>query len=257
MKLTAEQIALYERDGFLMFPEMVSTDVIQQLRAELKEVSQLEDVRVYREQDGSAPRIVYSVHDLQAPTGRKGFAELSESAQLLEPVSQLLRDPSLYIVHSKCNFKEALVGDIWGWHQDYGIWRHDGIPSPEIATVLVMLDEATELGGCLYFVPGSHKAGTFPAEKDPRIATSSLRSLSASQMTAVVEQYGEPIPVKGKPGTVAIFHSNLVHGSGHNMSTHSRQQLYLVYNTVANRPRPVENPRPEYQSSRTARPVGR
>jgi len=256
MKLTPQQLAQYDRDGFLIIPDMVSPDMVRQLRAELQEVAAMDDECVYREKDGVTARTIYNLHNLEHPTGREGFAELTSSKDMLTPVSQLLGDDALYVVHSKCNLKQGLVGGIWGWHQDFGIWRYDGIPSPEIATALVMLDEATELGGCLYFVPGSHKAETLLAERNAINTGTSLRTLTAPQMEDIVAKYGEPVAVKGKPGTVAIFHSNLVHGSGHNMSTHARWQLYLVYNTVANRPRPVENPRPEYQSSRIARPIG-
>jgi ectoine hydroxylase len=47
----------------------------------------------------------------------------------------------------------------------------------------------------------------------------------------------------------AIFHCNLMHASGHNLSATDRWQAYLCYNTCANRPRDIENPRPDYVRS--------
>ena len=64
-----------------------------------------------------------------------------------------------------------------------------------------------------------------------------------------------PVPVVGGPGTVAMFHPNLVHGSGHNMSTHARWHLYFVYNAVSNVMAPVKDPRPAYKASRKAIPL--
>ena len=60
----------------------------------------------------------------------------------------------------------SCYGSVWLWHQVYGYWQHDGVPTSNMATFLVMLDEATKLGGCLYFIPGSHKLPVLPASKD-------------------------------------------------------------------------------------------
>jgi ectoine hydroxylase len=53
----------------------------------------------------------------------------------------------------------------------------------------------------------------------------------------------------------AIFHCNLMHASGHNLSAQDRWQAYFCYNTIANRPRDVEAPRPDYVRSRNWAPL--
>jgi ectoine hydroxylase len=70
-----------------------------------------------------------------------------------------------------------------------------------------------------------------------------------------MERFGDPVAVTGVPGTVVLFHPNLVHGSGHNMSRYSRWHIYTVYNTVANRPPQRENARPEWVVSRDTTPL--
>jgi ectoine hydroxylase len=69
-------------------------------------------------------------------------------------------------------------------------------------------------------------------------------------MIKLITEYGDPIPIVGKPGTVVLFHPNVVHGSGHNMSRHSRWQIYTVFNPVVNKPAGIDNPRPEWVVSR-------
>ena len=48
---------------------------------------------------------------------------------------------------------------------------------------------------------------------------------------------------------VAIFHCNLLHASGHNLSPDDRTQAYFCYNRVANRPLDVDKPRPDFVRS--------
>jgi ectoine hydroxylase len=71
----------------------------------------------------------------------------------------------------------------------------------------------------------------------------------------MVEKYGEPVAITGKPGSVVLFHPHLVHGSGHNMSIHSRWHVYVVYNRSSHPPAAVENPRPEWVVSRDYTPL--
>jgi ectoine hydroxylase len=65
-----------------------------------------------------------------------------------------------------------------------------------------------------------------------------------------------PEPVTGSAGTVAIFHSNVIHGSGHNLSSRDRRQLYVVYTPVANKALAVANPRPDHVRSTNCESIG-
>jgi ectoine hydroxylase len=46
-----------------------------------------------------------------------------------------------------------------------------------------------------------------------------------------------------------FFDCNILHASGQNLSRYDRWQVYAVFNPVANRPRAVRNPRPDYVRS--------
>ena len=65
-----------------------------------------------------------------------------------------------------------------------------------------------------------------------------------------------PIPIVGEPGTAVLFHCQIVHASGHNLSANDRWHVYMAYNPSANRPNPVPaNPRPDYVVSRNYTPL--
>jgi L-proline 4-hydroxylase len=254
MKLTEAQIAEYEERGFLVFPGLVDPHEIAVLRADLGRVMALDAEEVTREKSGVV-RTVFRVHDPRSATASPPFEALARLPRVLGPAQQLLRDEALYVYHSKCNLKEAIKGEIWQWHQDYGSWRNDGVPTPNMTTALLMLDEASEIGGCLYFIPGSHRLGRFEAELDTETTAYRLWTVKKLDVVAAMERFGDPVAITGKPGTVVLFHPNLVHGSGHNMSRYPRWHIYTVYNAVANRPPVRENARPEWVVARDTTPL--
>ena len=254
MKLTAEQRAQFERDGFLIFPELFSRDEVALLRREVERVAMVETDAVVREGEARAPKSLFRLHESDGPTASSAFRAACRLPRTLGVAQALLGDDALYLHHSKVNVKTAIEGSVWPWHQDYGAWMRDGIARPDMATMMVALDTATEFNGCLYLLPGSHRLG----RAEPYFDTSTAYkfwALPPKSIKAMIERCPPPVAVKGKPGLAAIFHCNLMHASGHNLSAEDRWQAYFCYNTVANHPRDVENPRPDYVRSRNWAPL--
>jgi len=254
MKLTAAQLDQYRRDGFLIFPDLFTAAEVEILRREVARVAQVETDAVVREGAARAPKSLFRLHETDGATASPAFRALARTPRALAVAQQVLGDVRLYLHHSKVNVKTAIEGSVWPWHQDYGSWQRDGIPVPDLATVMIALDDATEFNGCLYFLPGSHRAGRV----DPYFDTSTAYKLWAVPLERMAEMLraGPPtVAVAGRAGMAAIFHCNLMHASGHNLSSDDRWQAYLCYNTVANRPADVENPRPDYVRSRNWTPL--
>jgi ectoine hydroxylase len=250
MQLTDEQIARYRRDGFLVFPELFSPREVAAMKGDLQRLeAEVRSDLVVRERGSGSAKTLYRVHEADGETASPPFQAAARSPRLLRPAQQLLDDPDLYIYHTKCNRKAAIDGSIWQWHQDYGTWRNDGTQKPDLTTALVMLDEATEANGCLYFIPGSHRLGLLDAELDDRTTSYKLWVIPKERLIGIMEDSPEPVAITGRPGTVAFFHCNLLHGSGHNMSRHDRWQVYFVYNRTANRPQDVPDARPDHVRS--------
>jgi ectoine hydroxylase len=254
MQLTAQQLAIYERDGFLVLPELFSAQEISAMRAELARIQQIDTDHLVRERIGGVAKTIYRVHEDNGPTASPVFHAAVRAPRLLEPAQVLLKDEALYIYHTKCNLKTAIDGSVWQWHQDYGTWRKDGVPEPKLTTALIMLDAPTEANGCLYFIPGSHRAGNLEPQFDEATGYK-FWVVPKAQLLSIMERSPDPVPITGKPGTVVLFHPNLLHASGHNLSRYDRWAIYVVYNQVANRPTPVPNPRPDYVCSTNYAPL--
>ena len=255
MRLTKEQLASYDRDGYLVLPELFLPREVEAMKADLKRIQQIDTEHLVRERGSNVAKTIYRVHEADGPTASKIFHSAARSPRLLAPAQQLLADEALYVFHTKCNLKSAIDGSVWQWHQDYGSWRRDGVPAPSLTTALIMLDEPTEMNGCLYFLPGSHKLGNLESEMDDQTTSYRLWVVPKEQLLDIMKKSPEAVVILGKPGTVVFFHCNILHASGHNLSRHDRWHIYVVYNQVANKPNAVPNPRPDYQRSVNFKPL--
>ncbi|XP_078580691.1 ectoine dioxygenase-like isoform X1 [Branchiostoma floridae x Branchiostoma japonicum] len=61
----------------------------------------------------------------------------------------------VYHYHTKLMMKDARTGGAFVWHQDYGYWYENGCIFPDMGTVFIALDQATQENGCLKVIPGS------------------------------------------------------------------------------------------------------
>ena len=256
MQLTPSQLSDFRRDGFVILPELFSAAEVAAMKQDLARIQQIDTDHLVREKTGGIAKTIYRVHEADGPTCSPIFHAASRAPRLLDPAIQLLEDESLYIHHTKCNLKTAIDGSVWQWHQDYGSWKRDGIPAPGLATALVMLDEPTEINGCLYFIPGSHREGSLEAEFNDATGYR-FYVVPKQRLLELMQRSPEPVPIVGQPGTVVFFDCNIVHASGHNLSRHDRWQVYVVYNAVANKPEAVANPRPDYVRSVNFTPLRR
>jgi len=254
MKLNDAQQAAYARDGFIVLPSLLTGEEVQEMKRDLKRIQAIETDHLVREKTGGIAKTIYKVHETESPTASPVFHAVSRAPRLLEPARQLLGDPALYIHHTKCNLKTAIDGSVWQWHQDFGTWHKDGIKNPSMTTALIMLDEPTEMGGCLYFIPGSHKLGSLQPAFDDATGYR-FYVVPKTTMLDVLSTHPKAVPIMGTPGTVVFFDANIVHASGHNLSGDDRWQAYIVYNTVVNQPANVENPRPDYVRSTNFAPL--
>lgn len=253
MQLSSEQIEAYQRDGYLILPELFTSAEVALLRVESDRLEGVRAEAVRREHNGRL-RSVLRVHASDGPTASPGFRALSLAPRLVQPARELTGSAELYIWHTKLNLKPAFEGGIYAWHQDYGTWQRDGAPAPRMVTAMVMLDDAAEISGALYFIPGSHRLGHIRHVHDAALQAINPDSLPRERLAEALRQR-EPVAVTGKAGTVALFHADLMHGSGHNMSAGDRRQIYVAYNPVDNHPRNGERDRPEWVCARDFTPL--
>jgi ectoine hydroxylase len=262
MRLSPQQTADFERDGYLFFPGLFSTKEVAALNAAVPELYSRREAYNVREKGSDAVRTNFAAHLISAP-----FARLARHPRMVRPVMDLLGE-QLYMHQFKINGKMAFEGDVWQWHQDYGTWLNDDLmPTPRAMNVAIFLDDVNPFNGPLMFIPGSHKKGVLDAQHDLRTTSYPLWTVDDALIRQLVDRAGGPggfdvagryvpggiVSPQGPAGSMILFHSCLVHASGSNLSPWNRNAVYLSLCAVSNHIRRFK--RPEYIAHRDFTPI--
>jgi ectoine hydroxylase len=233
MQLTPAQLKAFDEDGYLLFPNCFSESEVALLRSEADAILRSDRKEVWREKTG-APRTAFAAH-----TYNEAFRLMAHHPRLIAPLMQLFGE-GVYVHQFKINAKAAFEGDVWQWHQDYGTWaRDDGMPEARAMNIAIFLDEVLPINGPLMFIPRSHKHGTLAAGHDLATTSYPLWTLDNETVTRLAAEAAPPSGVgivapTGKPGTVLMFHGNLVHASPPNITPYPRKIVYLTLCAVSN-----------------------
>jgi len=252
MKLSSDQLAQFERDGYLFFPKQFSTEEMRVLTDAVPELYSRREVYNVREKGSDAVRTNFAAHMYSEP-----FARLGRHPRMVGPVQSILGD-KLYMHQFKINGKAAFNGDVWQWHQDYGTWLNDdGMPEARAMNIAIFLDDVTEFNGPLMFIPGSHKKGVVDAKHDLTTTSYPLWTVDNALIAEMVEKAGGRngglVSPHGPAGSMILFHGCLLHASGSNLSPWNRVAVYLSLNAVDNHIR--RHKRPEYICHRDFTPI--
>jgi hypothetical protein len=223
--LSAEQVARFERDGFLLIPDLLDTEETRLVLAAARSDAQMRQHAMHiADTKGRSTNLSLWNHP-----GDDVYGMVARSRRVVDSMEQLLGD-EVYHYHSKLSAKEPRVGGAWEWHQDYGYWYLNGCLFPEMASIYIALDAATRENGCLQVIRGSHHIGRIEHGRfgdqtgaDPERVQAALDRL-------------ELIYCEMQPGAGLFFHGNLLHASDANQSDKPRWGLLCCYNTRRNDP---------------------
>ncbi len=208
-RLTPDQVAAYERDGFV-FP----VDVL------------------------SAAEVAACRNELQAWEAARGapidFPEKSKSYLLFDWADRLVHHPAvldavedligpdILVYHSTLFLKEAHTPAYVRWHQDSTYFYLE----PHLhVTAWVALSDASELAGCMRALPGSHRWGAF--EHDDRPDPMNMIRRGQGISGRFDHEVGQAMPVMA--GQMSLHHTDLVHASGPNDSDDRRIGYAISY----------------------------
>ncbi len=256
--LSAYQLRFYEEKGYLrvdgvLAPEDLQhcLDELQRLRADAALVDRAEAVV---EPGSGELRSIFAVHQ-----GSSVVLEAVCSHPKLVAIARQLLGSEVYIHQSRINYKSGFHGKEFYWHSDFETWHvEDGIPAMRMLSCSIALTPNTPHNGPLMVIPGSHTRYVACSDATPdRHYEASLQKQEVGvpdddTLAQLVEEFGIAAPI-GPAGSVTLFDCNLMHGSNSNITPLPRSNLFVVYNSVLNRP--VEpfcglDPRPNYIAER-------
>ena len=152
--LSAEQLAEYERAGFLLVDAMFDAEEIGLLLRSAKQDRGL-DEHSFAKDDGEGGEVRLSLWN---HPGEGIYGMFARCRRIVDACEQIL-DDEVYHYHSKMIMKDAKVGGAWTWHQNYGYWYQNGVLFPDLVSVFIALDPCTMQNGCLKVIEGSHRLG--------------------------------------------------------------------------------------------------
>ena len=224
--LSADAKEQFDRDGFLIVPELLNAAEAELLRQVARADRDVERGRSSRA-DGEGGSVDLLVRNELATDTI--FGAIVRARPLVTAMEVLLED-EVYHYHHKMILKEPRVGGAWTWHQDYGYWYHNGCLFPDMGSCMIAVDRATKENGCLQVIRGSHKMG-----RVDHVKRGDQTGAEMERIEAALERL-ELVHVALAPGSGVIFHGNTLHRSDQNTSDHPRWAFICCYNTRHNDP---------------------
>ncbi|NUQ64362.1 MAG: phytanoyl-CoA dioxygenase family protein [Pirellulales bacterium] len=208
----------YRRDGVVRIRELFRREEVEEIRRQLdryiREVMPTvpETDRVL-EADGRAVRNLWRLaeHD-------PWFAEIGRRPEILELVARLVNGEPVLKGVETFN-KPARVGSAVPYHQDNAYFCQT---PPDMLTVWIAIDPATEENGAVYYRKGSHHV--LLPHKPSGVKGNSMALADPPQPDPAAEFLGAL-----EPGDALVHHSQTIHRSEPNRSGRSRLALLLVY----------------------------
>ncbi len=248
--LTADQLKTFNEQGYVTIPDLFSTEEVDAMTAEVGRLKELDHPQRLLETDNDLVRAIYAVEDRS-----EVLQLLTRDPRLVEATRAMLRD-DVYIHQTQVSPKMAFRSAAWEWHQDFLYWsRDDAMPTSNVLSVGIFLDDVTEFNGPMFVVKGSHRLDLDQVtswngegwEKTARVGDK--YQLSPETLSKVIDK-SNLTSVKGTRGTAVFFHGGLLHCSSPNLSPWHRTVLFVRYNAMGNALGPVADPRPEWLANR-------
>jgi phytanoyl-CoA hydroxylase len=225
MGLTAEQIAAYRREGYLVVHDVLDAGELASLRAAtdallagahgVTDHTPLYDLEDTHRPD--APR----VRRLKMPhRHHRAFDGLIRSDKVLDLLRPLL-GASVRMQTSKLNLKSAGYGAAVEWHQDWAFYPHT---NDDVLAMGVMLDDFTDDNGPMMVVPRTH---TGPIHDH----TGSGVFCGAIDPSHIADDLPRAVKLTARAGSITLHHARLLHGSA--LNTSGRPRNFLLYEAMA------------------------
>lgn len=222
--LTAEQIAFYADQGYLVVSGVFSPEELERMETEFDAlVERRLAAGGYKtdatwggdwKKDMPQMEIVHS-HDVQKFSAEWG--RVLYHPRFTEMLCDLI-GPNVQLHHTKLFQKPTETGGAFPMHQDYHYFPHS---KHSMMAAVIHLTDADEDMGCIRVIPGSNKQGVLDTYESP--------SGKKPALFLDPEQYPieEAKPLTAKRGDVVCFSYLTIHGSAINTSDRIRKTVLV------------------------------
>lgn len=201
-------IEQYERDGYVVFPNVLDADLIQEAS----------DHVAWLQQKHPELRPEHLGHVLM--TDDPFWVRLVGDDRLLDIVEPFI-GPNIALFASHYICKPPLEGQPVLWHQDGSYWPLEPM---EVITIWLAVDDSDPENGCMRVIPGSHRMDLQALQR-----TTEIPNVLSSQIDPALVDESKAVDIVVKAGGVSVHHPNIIHGSNANHSPRRRCGLTIRY----------------------------
>lgn len=218
-RLTAEQVSGFDRDGYVIVPDLIDPHTLAAVRAEIDAheaetdafLATLDNERISIAERGA---ITFSIH-LVAKSPR--LADLARHPAIADLCADLI-GPDVNLYWDQAVYKKPEKPRRFPWHQDNG---YTFVEPQQYLTVWLALTDATIANGCPQVVPGLHRRGTLAHHFVDPLGWECLDDPAADGLDVVAA------PVTA--GGAVVFSSLTPHLTGPNLTEGVRKAYILQY----------------------------
>lgn len=235
--LNANQLAEFEKSGFVKGGIVLNDEEVERLREELDLVMEGKSVNKPVLNRNMLAESSDSLHEGMKMTvsekvvqivniwmASDAFFQHAAHPVICEEIAQLCGTDTLRIWHDQIQYKPPVSGGPTNWHQDHPLWPI--IQPADLVSAWVALDDAVIENGCMWMVPGSHKWGN---HQHDLANTPDFMPYHRQPELLPKEAKVEAVPFEIKKGQVGYHHCLTWHGSPHNRSERKRRAIAVHY----------------------------
>ena len=208
-RLTEDEVARYQREGYLSPLTMFDKVEISEFRQKLESFESSQGGPITGDMRSKSHLIFKWVDDIM------------RDDRILDPVEDLIGGDIL-CWHTFFWIKEPATESYVSWHQDLNYW---GLDTDQLVTVWLALSAATSESGCMNVLPGSHASGFMPH----RDGYGEQNMLTRGQEIAVNVDEAEIVAMPLQSGEASLHNGRLAHSSQPNRSSDRRIGLSFNY----------------------------
>ncbi len=236
MQLTPQQIADFEKNGFLLLPSFASPkiceDILEIAKQELDEENQpIETEEEYLEINNSKKNTIRRLR--QVYTRHEKFAQWMENREIRPILKQLLKDTPILTLahHNSIMTKMPYTSSRTCWHQDIRYWNFE---NDNLLSVWLALDDEFLENGLLEFIPSSHKLNIKPHQFDKKTC---FRDDIEENKRLISQKVHSNL----KRGDVVLFHCKTLHAASKNYT--NKPKISFVYTVRGESNLPIKDTR--------------
>ncbi|GLX66446.1 phytanoyl-CoA dioxygenase family protein [Paenibacillus glycanilyticus] len=215
--LTEEQIAFFRENGYLLWKNGMSSDLIDAFNGHIYDIRNQSPMPEWAACEESKK---YSLR-LFNPHKHDSMSRQLMKHQLVRGALAQLMGKKAVCVQSMYFYKEpGSPGQ--AAHQDYYYIKND--PMTMIAAWTAMEDRIDVENGCLWVMPGTHRLGLLPHGAVKNIEEHEPWTEETEGVDTTKQ-----VPVEMEKGDILFFSELLIHSSGKNRSTDRWRRSYVCH----------------------------